>query len=156
MLLKLYSQSRLAFKAHHSHSKRSASVLVRRATGRLVLSLVIANSCMPSSSATLACVLLLTKELRNNCQHKKVCLVTPHQNAKPQNHLEAGGGQSSYSHEALTSPHSFANKWVLTLRTFRDPLKSSAEPPTPHLHRRTLSPLFVWRHVSVRQRDWSQ
>lgn len=52
------------------HSKRSASVFVRKATGRFVLSFVMANSCMPSSSATLACVLLLTRELRNNCQWK--------------------------------------------------------------------------------------
>lgn len=30
-----------------------------------------ANSCMPSSSATLACVLLFTKELLNSCKRKK-------------------------------------------------------------------------------------
>lgn len=50
------------------HSSRSARVLVLRATGRLVLSLVMANSCIPSSSATLACVLLLTRELRRSCR----------------------------------------------------------------------------------------
>lgn len=48
------------------HSNRSARVLVRSATGRLVLSLVMANSCMPSSSATLACVRLFTSELRSS------------------------------------------------------------------------------------------
>lgn len=53
------------------HSNKSARVLVRRATGRLVLSLVMANSCMPSSSATLACVRLFTSELRSSCTHKK-------------------------------------------------------------------------------------
>lgn len=51
------------------HSKRSARVLVRRATGRLVLSLVMAKSCMPNSSATLACVRLFTSELRSNYGH---------------------------------------------------------------------------------------
>ena len=55
-----------SFPPQDSHSKRSASVLVRRATGLLVLSLVMAYSCMPSSSATLAWVLLFTRELRNN------------------------------------------------------------------------------------------
>lgn len=48
------------------HSNKSARVLVRSATGRLVLSLVMANSCMPSSSATLACVRLFTSELRSS------------------------------------------------------------------------------------------
>lgn len=48
------------------HSNKSARVLVRSATGRLVLSLVMANSCMPSSSATLACVRLFTSELRRS------------------------------------------------------------------------------------------
>ncbi len=53
-------------KAVNIHSNKSARVLVRRATGRLVLSLVIANSCMPNSSATLACVRLFTSELRSS------------------------------------------------------------------------------------------
>lgn len=49
------------------HSSKSARVFVLSATGRLVLSLVMANSCMPSSSATLACVRLFTSELRRSC-----------------------------------------------------------------------------------------
>ena len=59
----------------HVHSSKSASVLVLRATGRLVLSLVMANSCMPSSSATLACVRLFTSELRSSCGAKRAAHV---------------------------------------------------------------------------------
>lgn len=54
-------------RAGNLHSNKSARVLVRSATGRLVLSLVMANSCIPSSSATLACVRLFTRELRRSC-----------------------------------------------------------------------------------------
>lgn len=50
----------------HLHSSRSARVLVRKATGRLVLSLVMAYSCIPNSSATFAWVRLFTKELRRS------------------------------------------------------------------------------------------
>lgn len=114
------------------HSSRSARVLVRRATGRLVLSLVMAKSCMPSSSATLAWVRLLTSELRRSWGHKQTERHTSGSSCQRRPHKEADTAQRQWQDEQRWRRRC-AQPWMWTIQP----------PQSIHPRRNALSPKIL-------------